>query len=56
MMKSLDFTLWSVEKLERALGGGSNMIRYIPKKDYFAVGAMERNGIKQDWIWKRLLE
>lgn len=48
MMKSLDFTLWSVEKLETALGGGSDMIRYIPKKNNFATGAMEWNGIEQN--------
>lgn len=35
------FTLGSVEKWERALRGGSTIIRYIRKKDYFAMGVMK---------------
>lgn len=47
-MRSLDFTLWSVEKLERALRERSHMIRFVPKKDYFAMGVMEWNRARLD--------
>lgn len=47
-MKSLDFTLWSAEKLGGALRGGSHMIRFILKKDYFAMGVIEWNRARLD--------
>ena len=47
-MKSLDFTLWSAEKLEGALRGESHMIRFIPKKDNFAMCVIEWNRARLD--------
>lgn len=36
-----------MEKLERALEAGNNMIRFIFKKDYFVINGKEI--ITQDW-------